>query len=177
MTAKASTPAPLTVSQKIMTAAQAVISGRLRVEREPGFCLKLTRQVIEAGLGFSDGGFYRRFMTVKAEPKHEGWWARDAQKSLREAGYSVRLDELQPGDILCNHEVSKPYGHIGVYVGRVTLGTGRSAVTYDRAVLENTDSRRGFRLGGAVAVTPLNQFAPTEAFRIPDSAVRKAVPL
>lgn len=160
-----------TPSDLIRLAAFQVVSGALAVERAPGFCLKLTRQVVEYALKLGDGGFYRRFVAVKVDPKHEGFWARDAQKSLRQLGWGVRLDSLKGGEIVCNHRVSKPYGHIGVYVGTVTLPpTGnRPARTLTDMVLENTDSRRGIRLGGAVALTPLAEFDPDEAFRVPDA--------
>lgn len=169
MTQKA---AQITVGQRIMTAARAVISGRLAVQRKPGYCLMLTRQVVESALGFSDGGFYRRFIVVKADPKHEGYWARDAQKSLRAQKFNVRLDALLPGDLLFNDRVSKPYGHVGIYIGAYTYTNSQGRKVTIDGVLENTDSRRGVRLGGAVAVTPLELWQPTEAFRIPDHEIR-----
>jgi hypothetical protein len=53
------------------------------------------------------------------------------------------------------------------------LGPEKNPTRVIAGVLENTDSSRGFRLGGAVAITEISRFAPTEAFRIPDNVIRK----
>lgn len=129
----------------------------------------LTRQVAEHGLGLPDTGFYR-WVATKAEPvPHPGYWARDAQKSMRHLGWGVALANIVPGAIVCNSRVSKPYGHIGIYMGTVTVtdAKGVRRVLTD-VVLENTDSSRGYRLGGAVALTDLGRFDPDEVFVVPN---------
>lgn len=137
-------------------------------ETSPGYCLKFVRQAVEAALKLGDTGFYR-VITERADPKHSGFWARDAQKSMRALGWSVSPDlengQLEPGDIVCNFRVSKPYGHIGIYVGEVAISS--TSTLKVPCVIENQDARRGKRVLGAISITPLTTFDPDEAFRVP----------
>jgi cell wall-associated NlpC family hydrolase len=140
------------MNERIVQAAFGVLEGRVAVEQRPWFCLKVARQIVEAGMGWRAGEFYRRYWTHKVEEnKTEVPWARDLERSLRWGGYSVHIP--QAGDLVFSHVTARPYGHVGVMLT-------------DKLVLENTPSERGFRKGN-IAVVPLREWVPvTGVFRL-----------
>lgn len=112
-----------------------------------GNCLMVTRQLVQAGLGWSYDEFYNIFHSHPVEDEPEGAkWARSAMRSLREQGrrvaYSdtepVVLNEVQAGDIYCNHKIGAPIGHIAV-----VLSGGINA-----QLIENTSTKRGTKISG-----------------------------
>jgi len=163
--------------QRIATVARAVAAGRVTpkaekvdLTREPGWCLAFVRRIVELGLEYPDGAFYARFGTERVErapgPPGGAWWARDLERSMRNAGLAVPLDDAgQDGDLLFNWKAA-PSAH-GVYIGHVGILLDAKA----GLVLENVDARyRRFSLTrGAVALTPRERFPVTTAIRIPES--------
>lgn len=104
-------------------------------DSDDGYCLRVTRQIVERALGLAEGEFYTRYRThVSERNTSDKPWAIDIQKSLREGGYGVSFAERQEGDIICTHEIA-PQGHIGVLYSPSLL-------------VENTGSRRGVQISG-----------------------------
>lgn len=69
---------------------------------------------------------------------------------------------MQPGDILCNWQ-SAWSDRWGAYIGHI-------GVLLERGVMENIDPKFRSRslTSGALALTPLPDFAITSVFRLPD---------
>ena len=136
-------------ANKQLLAALLAIGGLLKVERTPGYCLKVVRQVEEKARGWRDGQFYD---LIPNAPRT----ALGAELALKARGWEVPASDARPGDIVFNGRVSLPEGHVGRLVA-------------DGLVLENTTAARGVRLGGALALTPLAQFGVTTVIRLPES--------
>ena len=130
------------------------IHGQLRVETRPWFCLKVVREIVENGMGWKPGDFYRRYWTHKVEEnKTNEPWARDLERSLRNRGWAIPLAEARVGDLVFRYDVAKPYGHVGVI--------------YDGGLIfENTPTTRGFGKGN-LRLTPLAEWGvPTTIIRL-----------
>lgn len=138
----------------IREAALRYLDGEIQLtEDEPGLCLRVVREVVMNGLGFSYDDFYKHFYTHPVEDEPPGHrWARSVMRSLREQGRRVAyrenhpliaptallLAELEPGDILASWKVGGPVGHITVLVTG-----GRNAL-----MLDNTSTQRGLKISG-----------------------------
>ena len=142
----------------------AVLAGHLRPVSRPGYCLAFVRQVVERALGMEDGEFYRRFVDPYFAPRAgervgvdiSPRWARGAERALRAAGLTVPVGAAEPGDILFDYRVSRPYGHVGILMP-------------GGLVLENTTANRGWRRPdrGAIRLTPMREWGvPTTVIRL-----------
>ncbi len=130
-----------------------------------GYCLRLVRQVLENALGWADEELYERFPNkIETKTPHpRAFWARDIQRSLRDAGWGVALIDRQPGDLLFYWRAA--LNGYGDYVGHtgVLLPGG--------FILENINPI--YRIGtgafatGALSLTPSSTWGlgEVEAFR------------
>lgn len=136
----------------IAQSAWAVVTGDLKVEERPWFCLKVVRQIVEHAKKWEPGEFYRHYWTHKVEEnKTAEPWARDLERSLREQGRAVH--DVQAGDLVFRHDLAKPYGHAAVMLTNDVL-------------LENTPSARGFSRGN-LRIVPLSTWGkPTTIIRL-----------
>lgn len=137
-----------TAGENIRGAMLAYMDGFLSIhDDEPGYCLRVTRQLVQFGLRWDYDDFYTVFHSHPVEDEPEGAkWARSAMRSLREQGRRVAFSdtepivfsEVQPGDIYTNHKIGGPIGHIGVL-----LSGGVNA-----QIIENTSTKRGVKISG-----------------------------
>lgn len=160
----------------VVNAGWAAVQGFIDVPRQSGgWCLRATRKIIEHALGWPDEELYARFPS-KIEtitPSPRAFWARDIQRSFRDAGWGVSVDGLKPGDIVTYWRAGK--NEYGDYLGHIAV----VMPGYDghpAFVLENIDKRYregyGAFSSGALSLTPLTpwmQDKEIEVFRIPDS--------
>ena len=158
----------------IARAARHVAMGRLEVKagdvdlsQRSGLCLAFVRRIVEIGLELPPWGFYTRFGTERVErepgPPASAWWARDLERSMRNAGLAVPTGELEEdGDLLFNWRAA-PNAH-GVYVGHVGVLADASA----GIVIENINPayRRHSLTRGTIALTPRERFPVTTTIRI-----------
>ena len=137
---------------KIVRAAWEVIQGSLPVERRTGFCLRVVREIVEHAYGWKPGEFYDRYRTTKVEENHTHEpWARDLERSMRNAGLAVPAP--QAGDLIFNYKLGWPYGHVAVMLSHTM-------------VLENSSVRRGFSRGNINLVTLKEWGTPTTVIRL-----------
>lgn len=131
-------------------------------------CLATIRHVIEQGMGWKPYHLYEHYITewVQPEgyPKGDGHWARDFERSARNLGWQIDLQEMQPGDILCHWQAAWS-NRWGAYIGHIGVLLERDYV------FENISARYRSHsfMSGALALTPLESFPVTSIFRIPDS--------
>lgn len=157
-----------------IAAGAALAAGATDLHAEPGWCLAAARRTVETALGQADGRFYQLFGRERVErepgPPATSWWARDLERSMRNLGLAVPIDQVEPGDLLFNHRAA-PNRH-GVYVGHVGV------LTYRWLVLENVDPRwrpQALKRGSScLMLTPLRTFPVTTAIRIPPREWRPA---
>jgi len=146
------------LNDAILEAAYRAIRGTLAVEDRPGYCLKTVRQIIEDGLDLAPGDFYRLWVYpnfhLRPDETPEDikpYWARGAERALRNAGQAVRsIEDAKPGDLVFCYRVSKPYGHVGILLD-------------GKLILENTYAlNRGWKRDGlkAIRITPMRQWDP-----------------
>ena len=144
------------MNERIREAAYRVLRGTLKVEKRPGYCLKLVRQIVEDALDMAPGDFYRVFVYphfhLNPGETYEDikpYWARGAERALREQGFMVHIDQAKPGDLVFSYRVSRPYGHVGILLD-------------GKMVLENTTARRGWNRNdmGAIRYTPMREWGP-----------------
>lgn len=136
-----------------------------------GWCMRTTRMVLEHALEWPDEELYKRFPAkIDTVTPSRPFWARDVQKSFREASWGVPLTEAQPGDVLAYWRAAR--NEYGEYVGHIAL------MARDGLVFENIDPlyRQGYGAfaSGALSLTPLSAWAAgkeVEAFRIPEGLV------
>jgi hypothetical protein len=137
------------VDVRIVLAAALAINGGITAQ--PHHCLRFVRQVVEHAYGWPPMGFYERYWTHRVEENRSGEpWARDLERSLRNAGYQVATP--QAGDLVFNHAVAWPYGHAGVMLS-------------DVLVIDAWPNPRGPPL----RVTPVWDWKPTTIIRLPDN--------
>ena len=145
--------------------------GELPVPRvSSGYCLRTTRMVLEHALGWADEELYRRFpnkIETLTPVATRSYWARDIQRSFREAGWGIPLSEVQPGDILAYWRAAK--NEYGEYVGHIAL------LDPHRFIFENVNpvyrEGTGAFSSGALSLTPLKAWGvgqDIEAFRVPE---------
>ena len=126
------------------------------METRPGYCLKVVRQIVEDGLDLAPGEFYHRWIypNFKLKPGEtpediKPYWARGAERALREAGLAVHsVKDAEPGDLVFSWRSSYPYGHVGVLLD-------------GKLILENTYARRrGWKRDGqgALRITPMREW-------------------
>lgn len=158
-----------TPGENIRGAVLSYMDGHLAIhDSKSGDCLKVTRQLVQAGLGWDYDFFYEVFHSHPVEDEPEGAkWARSAMRSLREQGRRVAFSdtepivfsEVQPGDVLCSWKVGGPIGHISL-----ALSGGKDAL-----MIENTSTQRGVKISNFNRLSRLDErpFPESwEAFRL-----------
>lgn len=145
-------------NKKIVEAAYRAMFGQFPVENSSGgWCLRVTRQIVQEALGIDHAEFYKRYMPEKAEGTDPNVpYARDVQLSLRNLGYGVKEEDILPGDIFCSWR-PLPYGHIGIVLSK-------------EHVLENIASSRvvaSNRFLGVSRIDSIKKRVPLEFFRLP----------
>lgn len=148
----------MTTNDKIVESAYRALLGQLKVENSSGgWCLRVTRQIVQDALGINHDEFYHRFLTVKASGTDAVVpYARDVQVSLRGLGYQVSDVGVLPGDLFFSWK-PMPYGHVGV-------------VLSDGYVLENFAGSRAVARNRFLCVSKLDDVRksmPLEFFRLP----------
>lgn len=145
------------INEKIVKTAWHCLKAQ-NLPKRSGWCMMTTRMIVERALGLGSMGFYSTYLVghPKAAPNvPRNWWARDAQKILRDTHrFGVKLEDRMAGDLVFNHAVapSKDFrghmiGHVGILIDRDT-------------VLENSGARRGVRIYSAIRLTPLREWLP-----------------
>lgn len=103
----------------IVLAAALTLNGGVATP-EANYCLRFVRQVVEHAYQLPEGGFYDLYWTRTVEENLTSEpWARDLERSFRDAGLVVY--DLQPGDLVFNHKVAWPYGHVGIMLSDVLV--------------------------------------------------------
>ena len=137
------------VNTAVVLAAALAINGVI-APPQGHYCLRFVRQVVEHAYGWAPMEFYRQFWTHTVEENRSGEpWARDLERSLRNAGFQVH--EPAAGDLVFNYRSAWPKGHAGVMLS-------------DVLVLDVWPSVRG----SSLRVTPVWVWAPTTVIRLPD---------
>jgi hypothetical protein len=113
----------MTTNEKVIKAAwQFYKSPPKWALNEAGWCLRLVRAVVERAEGLPDMGFYNKYVKQKADPPHDGFIARDAEKSLRALGYAIKPDQVMPGDLVFKFDVKYNsdfwVGHVGIIIAQ-----------------------------------------------------------
>lgn len=158
---------------QVVDAAYRMLSGQLKAPEHAGFCLQLTRVVIEAAYDMKPYEFYkwRTHVVERAEGDGNEPWARDMERSLRFASMAydfgdkryVSFDDIiaecEPGDLLFRWDVARTKQ--GTFVGHVGI------LMPGGMVLENVDPRHRSRsfFRGVTALTPLTDFRVTTAIK------------
>ncbi len=133
---------------EIVLAAALAINGTIGLP-QPHYCLRLVREIVEYAHGWPSGHLYELYWTHRVEENTTSEpWARDMERSLREAGYQV--EHPVAGDIVFNHRVAWPFGHVGIMVS-------------DILVLDVWPNA----LGPPVRLTPVWEWEPTTVIRFP----------
>lgn len=127
---------------------------------ERGWCLQGARMIVEAAMGWNDKEFYSRYgvkRTTQGGPGRTNWswWAADIEASMKQLDLAVPAGDRQPGDLIFRYKAAKPYGHVGLYLGR-------------DLVLEvvDPDYRPRSMARGDVSVTPYGYWDPTLIARL-----------
>lgn len=121
-----------------------------------GWCLALVRVVIERALDIT---LYGDYVSERVESTHanRSWWARDAERSLRNLGMAVHLKDTQPGDLLFKYDSAR--NKDGDYVGHVGL------LISPGVIFENINPSyrpKAYIRKGALSLSPLEDWpAPT----------------
>ena len=133
---------------RIVLAAALALNGG--IPASPHYCLRFVREVVEHALGMQPYEFHRTYWTHRVEENRTGEpWARDIERSLRNAG--LQVDTPRAGDLVFNHRIALPYGHAGIMLS-------------DILVLDVWPNPRGPPL----RVTPVWDWHPTTIIRLPD---------
>jgi len=160
----------MSVNDRIVESIYAAIRSEVAVPRiEGGWCLRTVRKVLEHALGWEDEELFKRFPNKieTKRPHPRPYFARDIQRSLRDADWGVPLAEAQPGDVLAYWKAAP--NEYGDYVGHIGI------VAYGGFVFENINP--AYRAGwgafssGALSLTPLALWVDdkdVEAFRVPE---------
>lgn len=154
----------MTPNERMVASAFEVVHGRLGVPKGSngreafGYCLAQTRMIVEHAFTMHSHEWYEHYVTEWVQPpgynRTLGHWARDAERSLRNLGMSVAIDERLPGDIVFDWKSAYSPAW-NAYVGHVGV-----LLTED-LVLENInpDLRRGKSFSrGVTSVTPLSEW-------------------
>lgn len=148
----------MTSNQKILASAYKAMLGQITVENSAsGWCLRVTRQIVQDALDIDHTEFYKRYMHKKAQNTDPVIpYARDVQVSLRDLGYQISKEDIQPGDIFCSWK-PMPYGHIGIVLDSEHALENSSGVRFV--------ARRGFL--GVSKLEDIEKVMPLEFFRLP----------
>lgn len=132
----------------------------------PYYCAKFARTVIENALKKPAGWFYSKIVTRRSAGNTTSPWlpyAADIEESCKP--WAIALDQIKPGDLVFRGDVSKPYGHIGIYVGNVD--------GIEHGIAENTANTKGKHYAGALYLTPMRLWGtPTLIARLPESVLK-----
>ena len=164
-----------TVNERIVESAFAMLRGEISAPKRAGMCLALVRIVIEDALGLQPNEWYhvwRTYIVPRGPGESYDPWARDMERSLRNAGMEVALprgggpkgdedryvilleDLLRPGDLLFRWDSPQRPGHVGILLP-------------GNLVLENVFN--GYRpvglWSGPTALTPLGSWPITTVIR------------
>lgn len=159
---------------KIQRSIDLALVGKLALEREDDYCLRVTRQLIEDANDWDGGEFfdkinfwpYRTPENLRIAPRIP--WARSVENALIQQGMTVPLAQARAGDPVFSR-IPARQGHIGM------LGIGPDGKLW---VLENATVRRGRSLGGALNWVPLSTWGtPTTVGRLPEAWVFEAEPV
>lgn len=165
----------MNASEKIVEAALAGVRGEISLPRAlpGGWCLRMTRVVIEKAFGWQDGELYWRYpakLSTKT-PEPRNYWARDIQASFRAAGYGVSTFDAMPGDVICHWRAAK--NQYGDYVGHVGILVPFAGG--EMRLLENIHPTHRESFGafanGALSLTPWERWKEgreVECFRLPE---------
>lgn len=154
-----------TANSLILSTCIDVLNGDQTADSRPGYCLSFARDVIEKSQGWKWGTLYTDYVTEEADPAGHrakaGPWARDAEKSLRDLGMAVKLEDAKPGDLffVWRDAWSATWN---AYVGHVGI------LLPGGLILENVDPKyrpHSFHRG-AIQLTPRKRWlAPTTVIR------------
>lgn len=159
---------------KIQRSIDLALAGKLALEREDDYCLRVARQLIEDANDWNGGVFfdkvnfwpYRTAENLRLAPTIP--WARSLENALIQQRMTVPLAQARAGDPVFSRIPAKQ-GHIGM------LGIGPDGKLW---VLENATVRRGKWLGGALNWVPLSEWGtPTTVGRLPEAWVFEAEPV
>ncbi|WP_161883832.1 hypothetical protein [Deinococcus alpinitundrae] len=150
---------------KIQRSIDAVLAGKLQIEREPNYCLKADRQVIEDANGWAGGEWYKRmgiwshFTALNKQRAPTVPWARSMEQAFIDLKWTVPVKQARAGDVVFSR-LPSDFGHIGL------IGEGAGG---QLCVLENATVRRGQSLDGSLNWVPLEQWGGlTTVGRMPD---------
>jgi hypothetical protein len=157
--------APL--NDAIARAAWKAARGEITVPGSPGNCLAVVRLIIEAALWGGREEFYRRYLVARTSRGHEtrtDWvpYAADIEASMKLLRYAVPFEERRAGDLIFNHRLAAPVGHVGLLLDR-------------SSVLENTTPKNrphSLLLGRSLCLTPVEHFETTLVARLQPREVR-----
>lgn len=155
----------------IVKAAWDAVFNRLpALPTQSGLCLAAVRVIVEKALGLNSHELYARWLVAgtsyrpgteaeRLAAARANPYASDFERSVKELGFAVPLSDVQPGDLLFNHNALRPYGHVAVALS-------------PHAVLENINPAyraRSIHLGHhSLSITPLESQAWTLCARLPD---------
>jgi len=161
----------VTPNERITAAAWRAVLNQLNgLPTRPGWCLQAVRVIVEEALGWPSHELYRRFLVAGTSRRPGGPeqrvaaarldpWAADMEASAKQLGWQVPGVERQAGDLVFNHAVAAPIGHVGVLISR-------------DVVLENIDP--AFRPGSvhlghhSLSLTPYAALPWTLVARVPE---------
>lgn len=147
----------LSQNQQIVHSAMLAARGRLAVPDRPGMCLAFVRIVVEHALWGGRWMLYEKYLTARTSmPRAKNtrgeldWtpYASDFEASMKRLNLGVPKSERLPGDIICNWDAARPYGHIGILIDK-------------NLVIENINHRfrpTSLLLHPHMAITPLEDF-------------------
>jgi hypothetical protein len=145
-------------NKKIVESAYKAMFGQLAVENSAGgWCLRVTRQIIQDALKIDHAEFYKRYMQHKASGTDPNVpFARDVQLSLRNLGYGVSESDILPGDLFFSWK-PMPWGHVGI-------------VLNSEYAIENLSGNRPIARNKFLCVSRIEDIKktmPLEFFRLP----------
>lgn len=158
------------MNERIVESIYAAMKGEIDVPRQNGgWCLRAVRKVLENALGWGDEELFDRFPkkieTLTPEPR--AFWARDIQRSFREAGWTIPLSEAIPGDVVSYWQAAR--NEYGEYVGHIALVSPHGYV-FENVNPEHREGIAGVFTDGALSLTPFQSWGTgeeIEAFRVP----------
>lgn len=161
-------------SNKIQRAINLVLAGKIKLERQPMYCLRAVRQVIEAANDWPGGSLYDRvhiwdhFTDTNRRLAKGTPWAASLEKAFMNQGWTVPFASARAGDVVFSRQPVNE-GHVGI------LGLDDQG---QLCVLENATIRRGRNLGGNLNWVPLALWGtPTTVGRLPAEWVFDPAPL
>lgn len=160
----------------IVNAVHASMQGYISVPRQSGgWCLRTVRQVLEHALGWPNEHLYKVFpdQVESKRPQPRPFYARDIQRSFRDAGWGIPLAALEPGDILTYWDAAP--NSWGDKVGHIAIAmpghNGRPAWVFENISPAYREGWGAFS-SEALSLTPITPWLKgrsVEVFRVPDS--------